>query len=115
MAKTTVVQYVDDIDGKDLKEAVTVEFGVDGRTYEFDTSPAHAREFKRDLDKYLAVSRPAGVSRRGRGGRGGSRSRAAKPKHDTVAVRTWARANGFEVSDRGRISAEIIAAYEAAH
>ncbi|GAA1480758.1 Lsr2 family protein [Gordonia sinesedis] len=112
MAKTTVVRYVDDIDGKELKEAVTVAFGVDGKNYEFDTSPTHAREFRRDIDKYLAVSRSAGT---GRGGRGARRRPARRSPQETQAVRTWARDNGFEVSDRGRIAAEILTAYEAAH
>jgi hypothetical protein len=30
-------------------------------------------------------------------------------------VRVWARSNGYEVPDRGRISAEIQQAYDKAH
>lgn len=114
MAKQTLVRFVDDLDGKDLKDAVTVTFGVDGKVFEFDTSPAHAREFRRDLEKYVKVSRRAS----GGGGRSSSRrsrrgSRSARRSQDAQRVRTWARENGYEVSERGRISAEIMAAYEA--
>lgn len=106
MARRTVVTYVDDLDGKELKEAVTVSFSVDDKDYEFDTSPAHAQQFRRDLDKYISASRsarprPLSASRRGRAASG-----------DVQAVRAWARENGYEVSDRGRIAASIVEAYE---
>lgn len=109
MARRTVVTFVDDLDGKELKEAVTIAFSVDGKKYEFDTSPAHAKEFRRDLEKYISASRSAG-NRRSRGSR---RSRSSA--RDSQAVRAWARDAGYEVSDRGRISSEIVAAYEAAN
>lgn len=114
MAKQTLVHFVDDLDGKDLKEAVTVTFGVDGKTYEFDTSPAHAREFQRGLEKYVAASRRvSGGGRRSSSRRSRRGSRAARRSGDAQRVRTWARENGYEVSERGRISAEVMAAYEA--
>ncbi|MGC4933733.1 histone-like nucleoid-structuring protein Lsr2 [Gordonia sp. DT30] len=108
MARRTVVAYVDDLDGKELKDAVTITFSVDNKTYEFDTSPAHAKQFREDLDKYVTASRSAGTrrSRTARGSRSSSR--------DLKAVREWARESGYEVSDRGRIASEIIEAYDAA-
>lgn len=110
MAKQTVVQYVDDIDGKELKEAITISFAVEGKQYEFDTSAAHAKEFRKTLDKYIAVSRKAGAVKGKRGG-----AAAKRPRNDTKAVREWARESGWDISDRGRIPAEVVEAYEAAH
>ncbi|MFT4042888.1 MAG: Lsr2 family protein [Gordonia sp. (in: high G+C Gram-positive bacteria)] len=107
MAKRTVVKFVDDLDGKELKEAVTVAFGVNGREYEFDTSPAHAQEFEQTLERYVAVSRVPGRSLRSF-----RDSKRAQPH--TQAIRRWARNNGFAISDRGRIAAEIVAAFQAA-
>ncbi|WP_026918405.1 histone-like nucleoid-structuring protein Lsr2 [Gordonia shandongensis] len=110
MAKKTVIQIVDDIDGAELDTYETVRWSLDGKNYEFDTSPEHAEEFRDHVAKYVAVSRTvagrAGSSRRGAAGRGGP---------DTRVVREWAIANGYSVSDRGRIPADIVAAYQAAH
>lgn len=106
MATKKIVRFVDDLDGSELDEAVTVVFGLNGKQYEFDTSPAHAKEFAQSLQKYLAVSRVAN-------GSGNERpSKRAHPR--TQAIRAWARENGYEISNRGRISSEIVAAFEAA-
>ncbi|GAB36657.1 histone-like nucleoid-structuring protein Lsr2 [Gordonia otitidis] len=107
MAKRKVVKFVDDLDGAELEEAVTVVFGLNGKQYEFDTSPAHAKEFAQSLQKYLAVSRLANES-----GKQGRPSKRAHPR--TQAIRAWARENGYEISNRGRISSEIVSAFEAA-
>jgi nucleoid-associated protein Lsr2 len=49
------------------------------------------------------------------GSSGGSGRSRGNSKHDLSDVRSWARENGFQVSDRGRVSSEVIAAYEKAH
>ncbi|MFT4397903.1 histone-like nucleoid-structuring protein Lsr2 [Gordonia lacunae] len=110
MARQTVVKFVDDVDGKELDEAVTLTFGVDGKEYEFDTSPAHAEQFRASLAKYLEASRRAGIAR-------GSKSPAEsrRPAAQSRAIRHWAQANGYEIGDRGRIPVEIVEAFEAAH
>ena len=45
----------------------------------------------------------------------GTKGSAPQGENKTTLVREWAKAQGKEVSDRGRIAAEIIAEYEAAH
>ena len=112
MAKQTVVQLVDDVDGKALTDAVTIRFGIDGKSYEFDTSSTHAKEFHKIVDKYVEVSRRVSAVGRTKAAVavGGSR-----PKEQTAAIRDWARRNGYDVNERGRIPGEIIAAFEAAH
>ncbi|MFZ2510077.1 MAG: Lsr2 family protein [Gordonia sp. (in: high G+C Gram-positive bacteria)] len=105
MGRRTVIQMTDDIDNSDIEEFETVRWALDGKSYEFDTSPANAAAFRDLVATYVAVSRSVG----GRGRKSAVRST------DTRAIRAWANENGFAVSDRGRIPADIIAAYEAAH
>ncbi|MGH3472808.1 MAG: histone-like nucleoid-structuring protein Lsr2 [Nocardioidaceae bacterium] len=105
MAQRVNIVLVDDLDGTTADE--TVMFGLDGTSYEIDLSAKNAGKLRDALAKYLGsarrVSGRASGRRRGRGGA------------DSARVRDWARASGYEVSDRGRISAEIRAAYSAAH
>jgi hypothetical protein len=103
VSKTTVV-VTDDFDGSE--GATTVRFGLDGREYEVDLSPENEAEFRDFLNHYTSVGRQ--LTRSGRA----YRDVASPP--DTRAVRASAQANGVAVSPRGRISAEVIAAYEAA-
>lgn len=113
MAKKEVIQVIDDLDGAALDEYETIEWSLDGKTYEFDTSAEHAQAFRDALATYIDVSRvtaPARGARRAVATRSGS----GRTKEQTQAIREWAQANGYEVSDRGRISHSIIEAYESA-
>lgn len=53
------------------------------------------------------------TARRGR--RASSISETANRKASTAQVRQWARESGLQVSDRGRIPATVLEAYQAAH
>lgn len=108
MAQRTQVILEDDIDGGGADETVT--FGIDGVTYEIDLNDGNAGKLRDVLAPYVGAGRRVGGRRSsGRAG-GGGRSR-----EDLSAVREWARANGHQVSDRGRISAEVQEAYDKAH
>jgi len=113
MAQRVEVKLIDDIDGGDAAETVT--FSLDGISYEIDLSEKNATKLRDDLASWTAHARRSGT-----GGRSASRRRAAAPsgaakRTDLSAVREWARANGHQVSDRGRISAEVQSAYDKAH
>lgn len=110
MAQRTVVILEDDIDGGEATDTVT--FGLDGVTYEIDLNDKNAADLRAALAPWVGHGRR--VSRAGRAvpAARGARRRGSS---DATVMREWARANGFTVSDRGRISAEIRAAYEAAH
>ena len=109
MAQRVNVVLVDDLDGSDAVETVT--FGLDGTSYEIDLSKRNAAKLRSALEPYIANGRKVTASRRGRG-----RGRAAKSGGPSAAeIRNWARENGWEVSDRGRVPAEVREAYEAAH
>ncbi|MFT4199871.1 histone-like nucleoid-structuring protein Lsr2 [Gordonia sp. (in: high G+C Gram-positive bacteria)] len=106
MARKAVIQVFDDLDGAQLDEHETVRFSVDGRSYEFDTSPRNAAAFRESLAKYIDAARPVRSGRRHGGGRG---------KLETQKIRDWANSNGYQVSDRGRIPGHIVEAYDAAN
>jgi hypothetical protein len=103
MVQRTQIILEDDIDGGAADETVT--FSFDGTSYEIDLSSKNAKAFRDALATYVGHARK--VSRTGRrAGRGSSSA-------DTAAIREWARQHGHKVSDRGRISSEVMAAYEA--
>lgn len=109
MAQRVQVLLVDDLDGSDAEETVT--FGLDGVTYEIDLNEENAAQLRDELATWIGHARRAGGRRTTRTA---GRSKAATGG-DTAAVREWARSEGYTVSDRGRISAEIREAYEKAH
>jgi len=108
MAQRVHVVLVDDIDGSDAGETVT--FGLDGSTYEIDLNEKNATALREALAPYVGHARRSGGSRRGK------KSAAAAPSGPSAAeVREWARENGWDVPDRGRVSADVRQAYDAAH
>lgn len=109
MAQKTQVILVDDIDGSAATQTVT--FALDGVSYEIDLTDEHAAELRADLETWVGRARRSGGRRTARRRAGSGSSKAS----ETQAIREWARANGYEVSDRGRIASPIRKAYDAAH
>lgn len=108
MTKNVSVVIVDDIDGSPGAETVT--FGMDGVSYEIDLGPPNRARLAGVLAPFIAAGRRAGRGSSRRGPGPGGRSRV-----DRAAVRAWAREAGLAVSERGRISAEVMRQYEAVH
>jgi Lsr2 len=104
MAQRIQTLFIDDIDGGAADG--TVRFGLD---YEIDLSGEHTDELRKALGKYIEHSRKVGGS-----ARRSSRSRRGAPDVDTAKVREWARENGYDIKDRGRVPAELVAKYQAA-
>lgn len=108
MAQRTVVLLVDDIEGGEAAETIT--FALDGVSYEIDLNDKNAAQLRDDFARWVGSARRAGgrkqVSRK-------AASSTGRP--DLNEVRTWGRENGFQVSDRGRVSAALQEAYDAAH
>lgn len=115
MARRIVHQLVDDIDGSVLEvgEGETVRFSLNGTSYEIDLNSAHAAELHAALEPYIAAGRRAGST--------ASAARAAAPRKrasrnpEVAAIRAWANDNGYTLSERGRIPAPVVEAYNAAH
>lgn len=121
MARKIIHQLVDDIDGEVLDDGAgeTVTFSIGGTAYEIDLSKKNAAGMHEALEPWISKVRrvSSSVAARGSNGRGGRRSQssAGGAKRDLTAVRTWARENGHEVSDRGRVPSTVLEAYDAAH
>ncbi len=107
MAQKVNIVLVDDIDHTDADETVT--FGLDGKNYEIDLNTKNANALREALAPYVGHARRAGGGTRRSSSRGGSSRSSAGD------IREWAKANGFEVSERGRISSEVREAYASAH
>ncbi len=108
MAQKVKVLLIDDLDGSDADE--TVSFAVDGVSYEIDLSSSNASDLRDAFAKWIGHARKSGGRRAP-----ARRSAGSASGGDTGAIREWARANGYKVSDRGRVSAEIREAYAAAN
>jgi len=110
MAQKVQVILVDDVDGGEAEESVS--FALDGVNYEIDLSTANAARLRDALGQWTGHARKVG----GRGsGRSRSAAKSSRGKTDLAEVRSWARKNGYQVSDRGRVSAEVMNAYEKAN
>lgn len=106
MAQRMHIVLEDDLDGSEAAE--TIMFGLDGTSYEIDLSERNAAKLRDALAKYVAHARR--VPQRGRRS---SARRTGGPSPS--AVREWARGQGYDVSDRGRVPSDVRAAYDAAH
>ncbi|GEL25021.1 hypothetical protein PSU4_39750 [Pseudonocardia sulfidoxydans NBRC 16205] len=104
MVTIRAVRLVDDLDGSEAVE--TVELGLDGRAFEIDLNAAHAAELRRKLAPYIASARRVRRDTRPRPGAGTVHSR-----REAAEMREWARLNGMEVADRGRVPTSVHVAY----
>jgi hypothetical protein len=98
------VELIDDLTGKTADETLT--FGLDGRLYEIDLSASNAEKLRRVLAKFVLAGRRQTTVK--------ATSRTPRVASDAAEIRAWAVANGYEVSSRGRVSAELREAYLAA-
>ena len=104
MAQRVEVILEDDIDGSSADE--TVQFALNGTSYEIDLSNENAQALRGTLGRYVEHARKAA---------GGSRqTRGPRKRVDTSAVRAWAKERGMEINERGRIPASVMKEYEAA-
>ena len=110
MAQKVHIVLEDDLDGSPADE--TVSFGLDGKSYEIDLNDKNAGKLRDALAQYVGAARSVGSARRA--GRK-SASSASTSGPSAREIRDWARSNGHDVPDRGRIPADVRSAYEAAN
>jgi hypothetical protein len=109
MAQKIQTLFVDDLDGSEAEG--TVRFGLDGASYEIDLSAVHAGELRSMLAPYTRAGRKVtGAGRRAPRNQG----KAAANGFSTNEVRDWAKANGIEIKDRGRVPADVVTKFRAA-
>lgn len=104
MVRKVVYQIIDDLTGEVIKDAQgeTVVFGIDGREYEVDLSNRNAAQLRALLEPFIQNARVKG------------QKNADTSIDDQNAIRSWARANGYSLSAKGRIPTDVVNAYLAA-
>ncbi len=115
MARRIVHQLVDDLDDSVLEvgEGETVLFSLDGIAYEIDLSDDNATALRAAFAPYVSAARRVSSGRVAPAAR--ARRKPAGEQRDLAAIREWAKANGHQVSERGRIAASVVEAYDAAN
>jgi hypothetical protein len=129
MAQQTVVTLTCDVDANGTEASDTIELGLEGAHYEIDLCEEHADELREALERFLTAGRP--LHSQGRLGRinasrtvtprvtpraVATQTTRTKTRPDALqlkAIREWARQQGYQISDRGRIAVEITNAYHA--
>lgn len=109
MVKKVVVTLVDDLD-KATPADETVNFSLDGVSYEIDLTSAHAAELREGLQNWILNARRVDVRVNANGPL--HRSRSSSSRDQSASIREWAKEAGFEISERGRIATEVRRAYE---
>ena len=108
MAQKIQTLFIDDLDGSEAES--TVRFGLDGAEYEIDLNAKHAEGLRKVLEHYVEAARRSQGSRRpSRNGR-----RPSVGGVSSTEVREWAKGQGIEVKDRGRVPAELLVKFKAA-
>ena len=119
MAQRTIVQLTDDLDGKPIADGKgeTIRFSLDRTDYEIDLADKNAKALRDAFAKYVSAARRGGAGTRSTGrsrsSRGG-RSRDGRG-YDPKVVRAWAESQGIQVSQRGRVPADLVAKFQAAN
>ena len=113
MAKKVTVTLIDDVDQESTADE-TVEFSLDGVAYEIDLSSDNAAKLRDQLAVWVASARRSAGTRRGKSVPVTVKAKASMDREQSAAIREWARSNGHEVSERGRISAKLVELYHQA-
>ena len=115
MARRIVHQLVDDLDGTVLEvgSGETVLFSLDGVAYEIDLSEPNAATLRDAFAPYIGAARS--ISRGAAAAPSNGRKRRRSNQQDYSDIRAWAKDNGYTVSERGRVPATVLEAYDAAH
>jgi hypothetical protein len=114
MAQKIQVLLVCDLHDGEVEGSETITFGLDGSSYEIDVCEDHGAQLRDAFAPFVGAARRAGRSAAPAARRGRPAARAATDDR-VAAIREWGRSHGHQVSERGRLSAALVAAYEAAH
>ena len=116
MAQKVLVSLVDDLDGSTTENVRTVEFALDGASYQIDLSDENADRLRESLQVFVGCARRTGGRLRKPPASASSASQpSGRTKEQVAEMREWLRANGHDVSDRGRIAKALVARFEEAH
>lgn len=110
MAQRRIVELIDDLDQSTIEEGGTVTFTLNGTSYDIDLTSANQEKLRDALAPFITAGRRV----RPLASRGSSAVAPPSSADERDVIRTWARHNGYTVSDRGRIATDIVAAYRSA-
>lgn len=110
MAQKVETVFIDDLDGS--KADTTIRFGLDGTDFEIDLNTTHADELRKAAQRYIQAGRKVSNARRST--RSTSRRSTTSSGASSSEVREWAKSEGYEVKERGRIPAELVVKFQAA-
>lgn len=111
MAQQTIVQLIDDVDGGQAEE--TIDFSLDGVEYRIDLSGKNAKKLRAAIEPFREKARRAGGRKQRKGS--GTATVKAHDKAEAQRIRDWARAEGHQISDRGRIPQSLVIQFQEAH
>ncbi len=110
MAQKVQVMLLCDLDDGNVDAEETLQFSLDSTTYELDVCAKHAQQLRDGLQPFVAQARKSSAASGGR-----RRQRTAGSRQETAGIRSWAKDQGIQVNERGRIPASVVKEYEAAH
>lgn len=115
MAQKVSITLVSDLSGTEIPEGggATVQFGLDGSSYEIDLTDEEGAGLREALGSYIEAGRRLGGTRRRRTSSPSAASNGGGPS--AAEIRAWAKEAGHDVPDRGRVPGEVREAYAAAH
>ena len=118
MAERVIRQLIDDLDGKPIDDGFgeRIQFSYQGSDYLIDLRPTNVDKFNAALEPFVKVAEKVGKARRGsKADVTAEVTGSGRSKEQLEAVRDWAVKNGYDVAPRGRVKAEILDAFDAAH
>lgn len=109
MASRVITQLISDLSGEVIKDGKgeTVQFSYRGSSYAIDLTDKEAAGFDKAMATYLENATKQGGRRRSSAG--------AKRGYQPKEVRVWAKGQGIDVPERGRIPAAVVEQYLSAH
>ena len=110
MAQKVQVMLLCDLDDGNVDAEETLQFSLGNAAYEVDVCAKHAQQIRDGLQPFVAQARKTGSVSSGR-----RRQRTAGTRQETAGIRSWAKDQGIQVNERGRIPASVVKEYEAAH
>jgi hypothetical protein len=110
MAQKVQVMLLCDLDDGNVDAEETLQFSLDSTTYELDVCAKHAQQLRDGLQPFVAQARKSSAASGGR-----RRQRTTGNRQETAGIRSWAKDQGIQVNERGRIPAAVVKEYEAAH
>ena len=108
MAQKIQTLFIDDLDGSPAEG--TVRFALDGTHYEIDLNAVHAKDLRTGPARYTEAGRKVTDGAR----RPARNAGKTVDGLSTTAIRDWAKANGVDIKERGRVPADVVAKFRAA-